>query len=518
MCRLFIPIIIFLIPFAGFSQAIMDYKYDFNWISGIDTLGNPQFNPNLYDNCLHFDFNADTLAISMELGYANFKYTNASISNREGKLQFFTNRCHVFSNDYKIMDNGEKINDPVILYDQCNGTNYTGYSAAQGAIILPRYGSDSMYDLITQEWKLQIDNKILMQFLHNSVINMSINKGLGKIIEKNNIILNDSMGSILTAVRHENNKSWWLITKKENSVKYLIFLFDSTGYSGMHTQEIGIFDKGNDASGNGVAFSPNGTKYAHYEPRQGLFLYNFNRENGSLYNFRFVNIVGIEKDTLQSGFICFSQNSRFLYIAEGSNLWQVDTDIDSLNNGIEKVAESDFVNNPNTVFYTTYGLPTRGPDCRIYIGMYGAQPWFTVINNPDEKGKACNVVSAKTKLPMWQWPAFPNMINYRLGTGQPACDSNKIVLTVDNFIIMPHNGPLIVYPNPGVDYCRVTGFGSEGGKLQIVNSQGDIIQSTNVNRDVTQMILDTSELQRGFYFIRYINKNQITRICKWVKI
>lgn len=505
-------------PFIGFSQPITDYKYDFNWISGIDTLGNPQFNPNLFDNCLHFDFNGDTLGITMELGYANFKYTSATISDREGKLQFFTNGCHVFSHNYKIMDNGEKINDPVILYDQCNGIDYTGYSAAQGAIILPRNGSDSIYDLITQEWKVQNDNKILMQYLHHSVIDMSINNGLGKIIEKNTVILNDSMGSILTAVRHENNKSWWLITKKENSTKYFIFLFDSAGFGGLHTQDIGVFDKGNDASGNGVAFSPNGTKYAHYEPRQGLFLYNFDRKYGTLSNFRFVNIVGNEKDTLQSGYICFSQNSRFIYIAEGSNLWQVDTDIDSLKNGIEKVAESDFKNNPNTVFYTTYGMPTLGPDCRIYIGMYGAQPWINVINNPDEKGKACNVVSAKTKLPMWQWPAFPNMINYRLGTGQPTCDSNKIVLTADNFIIMPVNGPLLVYPNPFHDEFTVQLIGENTKKrnINLIGIDGRIIAQYILPNGQNKLIINTNPLMSGLYFIRMISDDGI-KIQKLIK-
>ncbi|HMG16592.1 MAG TPA: T9SS type A sorting domain-containing protein [Saprospiraceae bacterium] len=500
------------------AQPINNYKYDFNWISGIDTFGNSTANPNKINNCLHFNFNGDTLKIKMEVGFAHFSYTCASISNKEGDLQFFTNGCNIYNREYNIMDNGDVLNNPFILYNECNGDYYTGYNAPQGAIILPRFGSDSLYDLISIERKQQPNFDIIMQYLHYSVIDMSFNNGLGKVIEKNSEILNDSLGGILTAVRHSDNKSWWLISKKFNSSVYLFFLFDSTGYVGMHKQNIGIFDKGNDASGNGTAFSPDGKKYAHYEPRQGLFLYDFDRENGGLSNFKFINVVGQMMDTLQDGFISFSPNSQFIYISEGANLWQVDTEIDSLKYGLELIAQTDFVNNPNSSFFTTFGLPTLGPDCRIYIGMYGAQPWFTVINNPDEKGKACNVVSAKTELPMWQWPAFPNMINYRLGTGQPTCDSNKIVLTADNFIIMPVNGPLQVYPNPGIDYCRVTGFGSEGGKLQIVNNQGEILQTIKVNRDVTQMILNTSELQRGFYFIRYINKNQVTRVCKWVKI
>ena len=517
MGRLFILIILFFFGLTKFyAQPITDYKFDFNWISGQDSTASPSVNK--MDDILHFDFNADTLKINKENGLANFLYTSASISNRSGNLQFFTNGCNVYNYNYKIIENGDFINYPEVTDNYCTGVDNSGYIAPQGAVILPRYNNDSIYDLITIEWKLQSNFTILMQYIHHSIINMSSNNGLGKIIVKNNVLLNDSISGLLTAVRHANNKSWWLISKKENTTKYLLFLFDSTGYAGMHSQEIGMFDKLNDESENGTSFSPDGTKYAHYEPRQGLFLYNFDRENGLLNNFRFVNIVGQLMDTLQSGYICFSQNSRFIYIAEGANLWQIDTEIDSLKDGIEKIAETDYIKNPNSNHYTTYGMPTLGPDCRIYIGMYGAQPWFTIINNPDEKGIACNVVSAKTKLPMWQWPAFPNMINYRLGTGQATCDSNKIVLTAANFIIMPHNGPLIVYPNPGVDYCKVTGFGSNEGKLQIVNCQGEIIQTTEVNRGVTEMILNTSELQRGFYFMRYINKNQITRVCKWVKI
>lgn len=516
MKKFFLYIFYFIAVSFSFSQPINDYKYDFNWITGQDSTNEPKFN--LTDDCMHFNFNSDTLLITKESGLANFYNTSASISDRNGNLLFFTNGCHVFNKNYQIMENGEYINAPEDIENHCDGIYNTGYWLPQGALILPRFENDSIYDLLTLQYILKPNFDLIMQYLHHSIINIKANNGLGSIVEKNNVIIDDSLSCLLTAIKKENSNDWWVITKKEKTTKYYILDFNKDGYSSMHSQFIGIYDKENDISGNGSSFSPDGTKYAHYEPRQGLFLYNFDRENGILSNFQLINVVGMKMDTLQDGYISFSPNSKFIYLSTGDKLWQIDLQVPNPEkDGIELIAEIDYKPNPHTIFYTTFGIPTRGPDCRIYFGMFGAQEWFTVINNPNEKGKACNVFSAKTLLPMWQWPAFPNMINYRLDTGEPLCDSNKVVLTASNFITFQMNGPLNVYPNPGKDVITLSGFEHMNGDLEFVNMQEEIVLNSVVKKDINVHQVDTSDLERGFYVIRFIDIHGKVKICKWIK-
>jgi hypothetical protein len=106
-------------------------KHDYNWLMGVEQTTDPTFPI----NCMNLlNFNDEELSIEkLQVDYPMY-LSNASISDNDGNLLFYTNGCDVKDRQHNIMPNGDGLNPGIIHDDFCPDAGYT----SDGIIILPQ--------------------------------------------------------------------------------------------------------------------------------------------------------------------------------------------------------------------------------------------------------------------------------------------------------------------------------------------------------------------------------------------
>jgi hypothetical protein len=266
-------------------------------------------------------------------------------------------------------------------------------------------------------------------------------------------------GVLATACRHANGRDWWIIGIKWGMGKYYKTLLTPNGFQNQVPQ---IMPRVNTSAGRSKVayFSPDGTKYAHYDSGIGVWLYDFDRCTGELSNRRLIPLFR-ELRTYFAG-IAFSSNSRYLYMTDDSKIAQYDLQSPDITASSMVVAEYDgFADDwgANTAFF----LLQLAPNNKIYGATTGGNRYLHIIHNPNERGLACNVEQHGLRLPTWYNSTMPNFPYFRLGS-EPGtvCDSLGIETGVtDTLATNPLNPPkgdfkLSVSPNPTSAECIVS--------------------------------------------------------------
>jgi hypothetical protein len=487
--RLCLSIVFTLFFQTGFSQ----FKHDYIWTLGY----NSQSGHPLHGNPI-LDFNNNNLNISKEYLPIEYFLTNITMSNGDGDLIFSSNGCFITNSTYEIMENGDNLNlDGMGFYDNACPD---GYTVSKGIITIPFPNHSGQYLLIHQSGTFSntppftFVNKLLF-----SEIEMNMNLGKGSVIDKNQVIIEDTLhAGDLNAVKHSNNIDWWIITPKRSSNKYFKIIIDSNGISEILEQSIGIPTSENTTASGQLIFSSDGTKLARFNKTDQVYLYDFDRGTGELSNFQ--QLITTDS-TISVGGVAFSSNNRFLYVSAQFNIYQFDlwaSDIQA-----SKVEVGTFDNFFEfDVSPVTFFLMQMGPDCRIYIIPPNSSQYIHVIHNPDEKGEACNFEQRAIKLPALNNVTLPNFPNYRLGTSFPVCDSN-IVITASPMIF--HAEEVVkIYPNPVSDILRVELFEpfQKEGEMILYNQTGQAVRFFELGSGESEFQFSVSELVSGMYFYR----------------
>jgi hypothetical protein len=349
---LFVQLLVFAFCHLALSQA----KYDYVWLSGVPTEDTTsRFGTNV------MSFNYDTLKIQKQFLNTNFNLTNASICDENGNLLFYTNGCYIADASHQVMENGNGLNPGTIYNSNCPED---GYKSPKNIIILPQPLNPQKYFLFHVAKTIGTASPFLIYHdkFYYTIVDMSLNNNLGAVTAKNQVIIQDSLnGTVLSAVRHANNQDWWVLLSKAHENKYFKVLFTANGIEDVQEQNIGANPN---PWGNGQGcFSPDGTKYATYNTRDNVFLFDFDRSTGELSNFQ--QLFADTSDTYVGG-LAFSPNSRFLYVSTRNNLWQYDTEVSGIQSSQILVGEYDGYKELD-VFSVTFYLMQLGPDCRIYM-------------------------------------------------------------------------------------------------------------------------------------------------------
>ena len=488
-------LLFFLVQSSSFSQV----KYDYNWLFGIGPLS-------IMGEGTLINFNDKPINISTydTLGAA-ISQTNVTISDKDGNLLFYSNGCFISDATNNVMMNGDSLNPGRLHNDfYCNTS---GYRIVQGMIGIPSVENENVFLLFHVKDTL-ITNPVIDVYgdiLYCTTIDMTLNNGLGAVIKKNEVIIQDSLntGEIM-AVKHANGLNWWILMPKHKSNGYFTLLLTETGIDAIFEQSIGIpIDPG---GGGQAVFSPNGNIYARYNTFDDLVVYDFDRNTGLLSNFRQANIpVG----TSVTGGIAISPNSRFIYCHNKFEIYQFDLEADDLQASSVKVATYDGFTSP---FPTNFYLAQLGPDCRIYINSTNGVDVLHVINHPDEKGVACEVAQHSIQLASNHVFSIPNYPNYRLGLGPP-CDTS-IVVSNQNIFIPP--AAIKVYPNPANEVIHLEWENSFTGpfSLRLKNALGEIVKEKKVAVNTGTEELWVEEIPSGVYFLEVMMSNQRKHVEK----
>lgn len=463
-------------------------KYDNTWLM-----------PDYTRNIMVMKFNKLVDSLSIKLSPVK-KFvdlnTGAMICDKNGKMEVYTNGCVINNSTYDIMENGDGINPGNTRQATC-GADY--YSAGeQGALFIPDPSDSLKYYLIHASLVYQNSPlKFWVDALRYSKIDMRYNNGLGMVTEKNIIILNDSTTlADIGAVKHSNNHDWWIIVKKYFVGSYDKFLLADKGITFINNQQIGDTSNRYEDGGGGVhIFSPNdGSRMVRYHPYDdGFYLYDFDRNTGNLSNFKRIPVTD---SLVLDGGACFSPSGRFLYVGTYWDLYQYDLQAPNIKLSEVHIAHYDGYRSLG-ILRTMIGKMQWGPDCKIYINCRNSMDVLHVIHKPDEKGKACDFRQHDLKLPQTHRGSLPSFPNYRLGVA-PVCDPD-LTVSIQEVPILPE---ILVYPNPAKDNITLNFQESLSHKanLRIINTTGQVIESTNIPSGSYEYSMNTTSWVGGIYF------------------
>ncbi len=477
-------------------------QFDTNWIIG-------------QDGEILMDFNDSIVEIALrpEVAFFTMASTNISISDSSGQLLFYSNGCDIRDFTYEIMQNGDSINLGIVQDYYCE----TGFSSPvlQGGICLPLPQSSNRYylfnldlDIIPYDTTHALDPKRL--YYH--VIDMDMNNGLGAVVQKNSIAIEDSLSLArgqLQAVRHANGRDWWVIVPKTLSNCYHLLLLTPNGIEVSKLECAGEPWERRHGIGQAV-FSPDGSKFARINPWNGLHIFDFDRCEGVLSN---PMTITFPQDTFTAAGVSISPNSRFLYITLVTKIYQFDLHTDDIAGSKILIDTLNIDSFPD--FGAIFYLSQLAPDGKIYIAGISSHLYLHVINEPDSLGTNCNFIQQGVPLPALNFVSVPNFPNYNLGATKAVCDS---MVSIENtFPVI--EGKLIIYPNPGTGLfnLRYNPQEIQASAIQVTNITGKVLIEIPVSQHENgEARFDLSQSGSGMYICRLVTDKGVlsTKIIK----
>ncbi len=436
----------------------------------------------------NFDFNTGVRTIYSTPRPMFITMTSATYCNDLGNVMFYTNGAYIANALDDTMMNGSGLSPS--YYTDVEGP--TGLFIPQAALAIPQPGSTSKYLLFHNT----VDDSVAYSYRsYYSEIDMSLDGGLGAVTSKNNILVSDTIicGRI-TGVKHANGRDWWVVFHGGKNDKYFIYLIDPMGIHLSSIQQIG----GILTSWPGqICFSPNGNRFALYDPRNDLHLMDFDRCSGIFSNDLHVAI----NDSAGGGGIAFSANSQVLYISSTNYVYQYDLTAPNIAATETTVAVWDTFYSPNPPAATTFYLAQLAPDNKIYISSTNGVLSMHAIDYPDSLGMACHVCQHCIALPAYNYTTIPNHPNYHLGAlGSSICDSLPTgIASINAGAIEQYT----VFPNPvrHILYVRLSSKSIQENVI-VYNS---MLQKINLPVALINhgeyLELNTAVLLPGVYFL-----------------
>lgn len=275
------------------------------WLGGFDSDGPPPFGG------VDLDFQNGSMVISTVSRAIGYRRTSANLSDESGNLLFSTNGAFVANALGDTMVNGNGLS-PGWYADQYA----EGLAIPQGVLILPKPEDPHIYYLFHTTLDVWATASALHLYL--SVIDMSLDGGLGAVTVKNQVLIADELNSgKLSAVRHANGRDWWVFSHRLNTDTFYRLLVTPVGVSVDGTQSIGAVHP---PDAGQVCFSPDGNSFAYFYDI--LEVYPFDRCTGL-----FSEPILATGDQFEPGRgVAFSSSGRFLYTSTVEDVYQFDLD------------------------------------------------------------------------------------------------------------------------------------------------------------------------------------------------
>ena len=478
---------IFLCILLGFIKFSEAQGYSNLFMSGYDCCSPGSGGTNI-------DWISGTPIISYVPRNMNFSGASANITNERGELLFYTNGDYIANSLNDTMANGSGLCPGPFA----NSYRRMGFPIPQSVLILPKdQGNSSLYYLIHEAGDVNVPLYSPTQ-LNYSIIDMSLNNGLGAVVSKNNVLLNDTLSSgLITACRHANGRDWWIVVPKTASNLYHIFLLTPFGIAHF-SQQIGmVMDQ---LDWGQVVFSPEGEHYARMDSHNGLQILNFDRCSGTFSNFQHIDSAAFAGSPMFTG-VAFSPNGRFLYVSHTLYVYQFDLLASNLSNSKMLVATYDgFVSGYSTTFY----LAQLFNDGKIYIITGAGSDRLHVINYPDSLGLSCDVQQHSIVLSTYNAQTITTPPYFFSGAVDGSICDSLILISSNNQL---SQNQLEVAPNPTHGVITLHCKDCDITEIKIWNSLGGNCCKTIENNVTNQIEFTIDEFQPGVYILEVILKS-----------
>ena len=299
---------------------------------------------------------------------------SASIADAAGNLLFYTSGNNIWNRNNVVMANGSGMNGSSI--------------SAQSAVIVKQPASSTNYYVFTMRNWTDGGNGA-----HYSVVDMSLNGGLGDVTATKNVLLYGNTRESLTAVCHTNNTDYWIVLHDMYTNEFHSYLLTSAGLNPVPViSAVGSVFTGGNRYGC-LKASPDGSKLVYaiggsvtLETTQ---LYDFDRTTGMVSNPVTLNTAGSLSDAYGTD---FSSDGSVLYVCafNGTSIQQYNV----------------LAGSPAAILASRQVIVTGGNvkanlqlavDNKIYVCL-AYQNGLGVINSPNTLGTGCNYVNAGVAL------------------------------------------------------------------------------------------------------------------------
>ncbi|MFN0013672.1 MAG: hypothetical protein ACKVU2_03915 [Saprospiraceae bacterium] len=437
----------------------------------------------------------DTVLVEPTALAFNFESTSAAMTDSAGNLLFYTNGCSVANRQHQVMPNGEGLNPGALGDAFCSGK---GYPVPQGAMILPDPGGQDRYLILHMGASYDPVRKIRLAPLYYSVVDMSLENGLGDVTSKNKGLLAGDLGSF-TVVRHGNGRDWWLIAPEFGNGTWHVFLLNPDGFLYQFPQNVSLPLPGCEKH-ICTAASLQGDRIANWGDCKVTVL-DFDRCTGTLGN-----VLELPAPThwIPGGGLAFSPTGRYLYATSQNVLFRADLQadppgvvrLDTVRYSYDPINKS-LIDVPGNTFHAL----VNGPDGRIYGNIPSRARHLHALRSPDSDSISVAALDFRARgvpLPVANVRTLPHLPNYRL-TSLPngPCDTLGIVRVSEAPTPVP---TFSVIPNPAKGVVMVQCPNCPGGGLLrtvLRNALGVELRSGNHNGNTFR--LETTCLPPGFY-------------------
>ena len=456
------------------------------WMSGYDSGAGTGFGGT------NIDFNFPAPLIYQQNRPMNISFTFSSITGINGNLLFYSNGCHIANQNNDTLLNGNDFNTGSLTWANCS----YGVPINQGVLIIPAPDDTDKYYLFSLSAE-PVTNSIQPPHLACTLIDMTLDSGLGAALWKDSIVIDDTLAmGMLTACKHANGRDWWITIPEYQSNCYYSLLLTPSGTSSPVKQCLNQSTGDFDWSGQSV-FSPDGTKYARYDKDNGLMIFDFDRCNGIFSNplNLFIN------DSAQCGGVAFSPNSQYLYVSSWLHIYQFDMLATNVLASQTTVAVWDTFYSPHPPLATTFYLAQLAPDGKIYLTSNNGTNALHKINSPDNPGLACDVQQHSVLLPTYNVSTIPNHPHYFLAAKAGSiCDSLGVGLNENGSA----SHQIIVYPNPVKNQLFIQTQSTAKNTFTLLTVFGQQLFNIKSNTSTTQ--IDFSKYESGIYYLKIQNK------------
>lgn len=398
--------------------------HDFNWITSYPFIDGEHHHAN------HINFSGNNISSTHFLTDLNIYLTNSTFSDSFGDIQFYSNGIQVYNSLNQLMENG----DTILPGEQALEWIDKGYWLQDGMMCVP--WPDSNHLVFCSQLYTEFTDSFFLNFqrphVFYSVIDMSKNAGLGKVVSKHNMLFSAIDLDPPQMVRHANGLDWWIISPDRHNTKIYYALLTPNGIAETGFQELNYYkpppNEINDRTGQNM-FSPDGKFFVDNTGCNGARVFSFDRCSGTFEFLETLPIYGIEwwPDSTSHGCealgASISPDSKNLYLQKPREIIQFNLLADNIWLTADTVAVLDSFINPiaNSLMY--FWFMELMPDGKIYC-IDDASKHIHVIEYPDRLGENCLVKQHYVELPNHYAGSIANFPNYRLGPidGSP-CDT-----------------------------------------------------------------------------------------------
>ncbi|MEL6718812.1 MAG: hypothetical protein AAFP82_08865, partial [Bacteroidota bacterium] len=289
---------------------------------------------------------------------------SATLCDREGTLLLYTNGETIWNRNHEI------------IADSIGGST----SVVQSSLIL---ASPSDENLLYIFYLNEVDPNDIEQNgeFYYAVVDMRMNGGLGGIASLKNKLY-DYCAEQLTAVRHCNQKDFWIIAHESGTDNFLIWQLTENGIS--EAPKIQKSGRSHSLSTGTLKSSPLGDRIA-ISSFGGNFveLYEFDTEAGIL---RFP--ISLTSESMRNPYsLAFSPNGKRLYVSNfhDSLLLQYNLEFTSW----QDINASETVIAKMQTGLAKPGTLQNAPDGKIYLTV-NASPYLAAIRRPNLLGENCD--------------------------------------------------------------------------------------------------------------------------------